>query len=144
MSKKNSSNPFHNAAFNHGQPTTQKGHEATHGDPFLEEELASEIDEIDDLEKEVEKMEVDRRSISELRDDVRGLDGKLKEASDALLRAHAEMENVRRRAAKMSKKLINIVQKNLSKNYCRLLIVWKRRWRLDLMRNQSHCMKALR
>ena len=30
---------------------------------------------------------------------MRGLDGKLKEASDALLRAHAEMENVRRRAA---------------------------------------------
>ncbi len=97
MSKSN--NPFHNSAFNSKKPAEQKGKPATKGEAFVEEELEREIDEIEEIEEEIEKGEENSRSCGEYRDDARGFEAELKEVKETLLRAHAEMENVRRRAS---------------------------------------------
>lgn len=99
MSKEDSGNPYHNSAFNRKEPAKQQGKHAEKGAPFVEEEIEREVDEIDEMEEELEEGGVDKRSYDELRDEVRGLESELKNARETLLRAHAEMENVRRRAA---------------------------------------------
>lgn len=86
MSKK-SSNPFHNNAFNKKKPV-EKG-KPMKEDPFLEEELDEEIEDI-------EALEMEQRTAGS--HDVRALERELHEAKDKLLRAHAEIDNVRRRA----------------------------------------------
>lgn len=98
MSHKKPNNTFHNDALNKLNLATKKGEEPQKGDPFLEEELEEEVNDINELEEEIESVKIDHRTLGELRDEVRELESELKEAKEALLRAHAEMENVRRRA----------------------------------------------
>jgi len=85
------SNPFKDEKLKRRKPAEQKGKKRQLGDPFLEEEIEQEIEDLEDLEEQ---------SDDELCEELLEVKTELKESHDKLLLAHAEMENVKRRAQK--------------------------------------------
>lgn len=82
------SNPFDKLK---RKPAEQKDKKRQSGDPFLEEKIEQEIEDLEDLEEQ---------SDDELCEELLEVKTELKESHDKLLLAHAEMENVKRRAQK--------------------------------------------
>ena len=85
------------------KPMEKEGEELKSGEPFMEEELEEEEraleEEIEDIEKlEDEASELEGKPVRELCGDIIELKSALKESHDKLLRAHAELENIRRRS----------------------------------------------
>lgn len=80
------------------RPVEQEGKPASHGDPFLEEELEEEVDEIDSLEQDVAQSLENHPTFKEMRLELITLKDELKLSREKLLRAHAEIENVRQRS----------------------------------------------
>jgi molecular chaperone GrpE len=84
------SNPFKNEKLRK-KPAEQKGKKRQSGDPLLKEKLEQEIEDLEELEEEGD---------AELCEELLEVKTELKESHDKLLLAHAELENVRRRAQK--------------------------------------------
>lgn len=84
------SNPFKNEKLKK-KPAEQKGKKRQSGDPLLKEKLEQEIENLEELEEEGD---------AELCEELLEVKTELKESHDKLLLAHAELENVRRRAQK--------------------------------------------
>ena len=91
-------NLWNNEKFRSNKPASQKDKPLQEGDSLLEEQIEEEIKDIEALEKEVEQNIADHPTIIELRVEVQSLKDELKDSHDKLLRAHAEMENVRQRS----------------------------------------------
>jgi molecular chaperone GrpE len=85
------SNPFKSEKLKRKNPAEQKGKKRQSGEPFLEEEIEQEIEDLEDLEEQPD---------DELCEELLDIKAELKESHDKLMRAHAEMENARRRTAK--------------------------------------------
>lgn len=83
--------PFKDEKVKRRKPAEQKGKKRQSGNPFLEEEIEQEIEDLEDLEEQ---------SDDELCEELLEVKAELKESHDKLLLAHAEMENVKRRAQK--------------------------------------------
>lgn len=84
------SNPFKNDKLKK-RPAEQKDKKRQSGDPLLKEKLEQEIEALEELEEEGD---------SELCEELLEVKAELKESHSKLLLAHAELENVRRRAQK--------------------------------------------
>ncbi|MGD9152804.1 MAG: nucleotide exchange factor GrpE [Gammaproteobacteria bacterium] len=84
------SNPFKNEKLKK-KPAEQKDKKRQSGDPLLKEKLEQEIENLEELEEEGD---------AELCEELLEVKTELKESHDKLLLAHAELENVRRRAQK--------------------------------------------
>jgi len=91
------SNPFKSEKLKSRKPVEQKGKKRHSGEPFLEEELEQEIEDIEEFEHEIEDEDLLAKSTDELREEVEELKRALEESHDKLLLAHAEVENTRRR-----------------------------------------------
>lgn len=98
MSKKQSNNPYQNEVLKKRKPMKKEGEEVREGEPFLEEELEQEIEDIKEIENEINTDELEEQSVAELSDEVIELKDALKESHNKLLLSHAELENIRRRA----------------------------------------------
>jgi len=98
MTSKKTNNPFHNKAFSAQKPAVKPEEELQKEDLKLEEELEEEIEEIEKLEEKIDTVQADAKIVCELSDEVKQLKQKLEETHDSLIRAHAEMENIRRHA----------------------------------------------
>jgi molecular chaperone GrpE len=91
-------NLYANDMFKRQKPTEKKGSKRQEGEPFLEEELEKEAEDIEELEKELADKNLQQESTEELQEEVTELQEALDESRNKLLAAHAEVENVRRRA----------------------------------------------
>lgn len=91
-------NLYANDMFKRQKPTEKKGSKRQEGEPFLEKELEKEAEDIEELEKELADKNLQQESTEELREEVTELQEALDESRNKLLAAHAEVENVRRRA----------------------------------------------
>lgn len=67
-------------------------------DANLAEDIEKEIDDIEAREAEIEKLDKSHPSMKQLQEEIATLKTTLEESRDKLLRAHAEMDNIRRRA----------------------------------------------
>lgn len=65
-------------------------------------------------------------SAEELQTALKMAEAKVLEHYDLYVRAMAELENTRRRALMMFRKLASLGLKNLQKTFCQLSIVWRR------------------
>lgn len=82
------SNPFKSDKLKQ-EPMKQTNQKRQSGDPLLQEELEEEIDNLEEFEED---------SDTELCEELLDVKAELQESRDKLMRAHAELENARRRA----------------------------------------------
>jgi len=100
MNKGHTTNPWQNEALKRKNPAKKEGESLQEGEPFIEETLEEEIQDIEAVEKEAKiiAQEADKRPTKELQDELIVLEKTLQESHNKLLMAHAEIENTRRRA----------------------------------------------
>ena len=95
---KSQNNPFFNEEFESREPVEQRGNKVRPGDIALDEELTEGLEgEMEDIDEELKETAENSKSPQELKDEVRGLREELQLSKEKLLRAHAEIENIRKR-----------------------------------------------
>jgi len=96
--QKKGRSPWHSRAFQHHEPMEQKKEPLHKGDLGLEEELEDELEDIEKIQEDPCVQAPQQCSVCDLEQQVNELKETITESHDKLLRAHAEMENIRNRA----------------------------------------------
>ncbi|MBU0455939.1 MAG: nucleotide exchange factor GrpE [Gammaproteobacteria bacterium] len=97
--RQSSDQKIHSSLFDHNDPVKDPHSKLKQGDPDLDKKLEQEIQDIEDLEQEACVANPDQCSICDVKSEVETLKKTLEESHEKLLRAYAEMENVRHRAS---------------------------------------------
>jgi len=82
----------------HHEPMAKKGQKVKVDDDELAQELEDEMNDIDERKEEMEALHDSHPSVKQLQEELEKVKTTLGESKDQLLRAHAEMDNLRRRA----------------------------------------------
>ena len=98
MTNKKTNNPFLNKSFSKKEPALKPEETIQKEDFQLADELEDEIEDIEKLEETIENVQADAKVVCEMSEQIRGLKKKLEETHESLIRAHAEMENIKRHA----------------------------------------------